>query len=80
MKKTLETYSEIATWLNQSIELLNGLEQTDDAKALEHLKQKYQSLITDWLREQNLAKIKFIHSRSIGIEYFNLGEKDEKIG
>jgi len=77
MKKTLETYSEIATWLNQSIELLNGLEQTDDAKTLEHLKQKYQSLITDWLREQNLAKIKFIHSRSIGIEYFNLGEKDE---
>jgi len=75
MKKTLETYSEIATWLNQSIELLNGLEQTDDAKTLEHLKQKYQSLITDWLREQNRAKIKFIHSRSIGIEYFNLGDK-----
>lgn len=77
MKKTLETYSEIGTWLDQSIELLKGLEQTEDTKALEHLKQKYQGLITDWLREQNLAKIKFIHSRSIGIEYFNLGEKDE---
>jgi len=78
MKKTLETYSEIATWLNQSIELLNELEQTDDAKVLQQLRQKYQSLVSDWLREQNLAKIKLIHSRSIGIEYFNLGEKNEK--
>lgn len=75
MEKTLETYSEIGTWLDQSIELLKGLEQTDDVKALEQLKQKYQGLITDWLREQNLAKIKFMHSRSIGIEYFNLGDK-----
>lgn len=78
MKKTLETYSEIETHLDRSIELLNGLQQTEDAKALQHIQKKYRDLINDWMVEQNLVKIKFTHSRSIGIEYFNLGEKDEK--
>lgn len=78
-RKTLETYSEIEAYLGRSIELLNGIEMTEEAKILQQIQQKYQDLITDWMRKQNLLKLRFSHHRSIGVEYILFeGEKDEK--
>lgn len=79
MNKTLEIYSEIEVYLGRSIELLKRLEMSDDAKKLQLIQQKYQDLITDWMRENNIPKLQFSHhQRSMGIDYISFsGEKNE---
>lgn len=75
MEEQMKAFSEIETYLDRSRELLNGLQMTEDAKIAERMQEKYTNLITKWMEENNIPKLQFMHSRSIGVEYSIPGAK-----
>lgn len=75
MKELMKTYSQIEVYLGRQVELLNELQQVDDAKVLKKLQQKYQDVITDWMKKNDIPKLQYFHDQSIGVEYSISGAK-----
>lgn len=78
MKELMKTYSEIEVYLGRQVELLNELQQVEDAKVLKNLQQKYRDVITEWMKENDITKLQYFHDQSIGVQYSILGEQNEK--
>ena len=69
MLKTLKTCSQIESYLRRPIALLESIGNIEDANILKTIEAKNKKMIFDYLREQNLPRIKFQHSQSFSITY-----------
>jgi len=79
MKKTLEMCSQIESAMNRPIAHIEKLGQTEDAKVLKIIQEKYKEVIFAHMRKNNIPKMSFSISRGYECEYtITLGEENEK--
>lgn len=75
MNKTLEMCSQIESAMNRPIAHLEKLGQTEDAKVLKIIQEKYKEVISAHMRKNKIPTMTFSISRGYEIEYtIALGE------
>lgn len=75
MYKKLKICSQIESYLKKPIELLESIEDIESANDLKSIQAKNRNIIFDYLREQNLPRIKFQYSKSFSTTYSITNEK-----